>query len=320
MSTDRADSRPKHPRPSVVTLSCVFVAVTAFLTLTEVISALMDWGTVDMQAALRPALRQLGIAGLHLSMTETLRLLRWFTLAMVPFAVSAMVFAVYALRGDRTGRIMTSVLAVAAGILSLPIGVFGILQASMLFLSAGGLWTSDAGRWYRGEPPPLAPMPAAEPVHEAAAPELEAPAPVRPPVRPTSVVTAALLTILGSTAAAAFAGLYLVVYLFARDAYIEAVQTGPFKDLVSASEIGVMMRVTLWVSIAIVPLALAGLLGGAGLLARRPIGRHATLAWAWCTAALGVVMFPLGIVALAAAGAVIVLLRRDDARAWTSLR
>src|SRR5689334_19092890 len=135
MSTDTPSGRPKPPRPSVVTLSCVFVAVTAFLTLTEVISALMDWGTVDMQTALRPALRQLDAVGVHLSMTEMLRALRWFTLAMVPFSVSAMVFAIYALRGDRTGRVMTSVLAVGAGLISLPIGVFGVLQASMLFLS-----------------------------------------------------------------------------------------------------------------------------------------------------------------------------------------
>ena len=59
MSTDSASSRPKHPRPSIVTLACVFIAVTAFLTLTELITALMDWATVDMQAGLRPILRQL---------------------------------------------------------------------------------------------------------------------------------------------------------------------------------------------------------------------------------------------------------------------
>ena len=53
MSLDSA--KPvKSPRPSVVTLACVFVAVTAFLTLTELISALMDWASVDMQTWLRP--------------------------------------------------------------------------------------------------------------------------------------------------------------------------------------------------------------------------------------------------------------------------
>ena len=158
MSTDSASSRPKQPRPSVVTLACVFVAVTAFLTLTELITALMDWATVDMQAGLRPILRQLAAVGAVLTMTEVLQYLRWFFLAMVPFSVAAMVFSIYALRGDRRARVMTTILAVAAGFVSLPIGVFGVLQAAMLFLAAGALWTSDARRWYRGEPAPEAPL------------------------------------------------------------------------------------------------------------------------------------------------------------------
>src|SRR5688500_16187143 len=111
MSTDSASTRPKHPRPSIVTLACVFVAVTAFLTLTELITALMDWATVDMQASLRPILRQLAAAGVVVSMTEVLRYLRWFFLAMVPFSVAAMVFAIYAFRGDRRARVMTTILA-----------------------------------------------------------------------------------------------------------------------------------------------------------------------------------------------------------------
>lgn len=75
----------------------------------------------------------------------------------------------------------------------------------------------------------------------------------------------------------------------------------------------------------ILPLALAGVLAGIALLARRRLGRTAALWWAWTTAALGVVMLPvgllpMGLLATAVATAVIVLLRRDDARQWTESR
>jgi hypothetical protein len=326
MSTEATGERQKHPRPSVVTLACVFVAVTAFLTLTELITALMDWATVDLQAGLQPILRQLAAAGAVVTMAEVLRYLRWFFLAMVPFSVAAMVFSIYALRGDRVARVMTTILAVAAGVVSLPIGVFGVLQATMLFLAAGALWTSDARRWYRGEPALQVPVaaPIAQP-SDAEVPE-EAPEPASHPVgivpnaRPTSVMTAGLLTILGSLGAAGFAAMFLAVYTFARAAYIEAVKTGPFHDLLTERELDLAMRVSFWASLVILPLALAGILGGIALLARRRIGRTATLWWAWTTAVLGLVMLPVGLLATAGAGAVIVLLLRDDARRWTASR
>lgn len=324
MTSDSASSRSKHPRPSVVTLACVFVAVTAFLTLTELITALMDWATVDMQASLRPILRQLAAAGVVISIAEVLRYLRWFFLVMVPFSVAAMVFSIYALRGDRMARVMTTILAVAAGFVSLPIGVFGVLQATMLFLAAGALWTSDASRWYRGEPAPETPAatqaPGIQPSGAEATELTPHPAATEPIVRPTSVMTAGLLSILGSLGAAGFAATFLAVYTFARSDYIEAVKTGPFRDLLTERELEVAMEVTFWASVVIVPLALAGILGGIALLARRRSGRTATLWWAWTTAALGLVLLPVGLLATAGAGAVIVLLRRDDARRWTASR
>ncbi len=326
-STESASERPKYPRPSVVTLSCVFVAVTAFLTLTEVVSALMDWATVDMQAWLRPILRQLAAAGAVVTMAEVLEYLRWIFLAMVPFSVAAMVFAIYALRGDQTARVMTTVLAVVAGIVSLPIGVFGVLQAAMLFLAASALWTTEAQRWYRGEPPPEPPVPApaAASTDASAAVDVEQPVagfPVESVAggRPSSVTASGLITILGSLVAAGFASIFLVVYTFAQDAYVEAVETGPFSDMLTKQEMQLAMELSFWASVVILPLALIGVLAGIGLLARQRIGRTATLWWAWTTAGLGIVLLPLGLLATAGAVAVIVLLRRDDARAWTASR
>lgn len=311
MSADQAS--PKSPRPSIVTLSCVFIAVTAFLTLTELVTALMDWGTVDMQKAIAPALRQLQANGVDVAMTGLLRILHGVALAMVLFVVSMMVFAIYALRGDRVSRVFASVFAAIAGMMSLPAGTFGVLQAAMLLLAAGALWSTDARRWYAGEAPPSAP--ALSPATASAASTGLPPPPV--PVRPASVLTASLVTILGSLAAGAFATIYLVVYTFARRAYMEAINSGPFGDMVKPDDVQLMMQVMLWASVMILPIALAGVLGAAALLARRRIGRTATLAWAWATAIIGLMLLPIGLLATAGAGWVIALLRRDDARAWT---
>lgn len=335
MSTDAPTRRPRHPRPSVVTLACVFVAVTAFLTLTELVSALMDWGTVGMQEGLQPLLKGLRLAGADVTTTELLGFLRWCALLLVPFTVSTLVFAIYAMRGDRAGRLMTTVLAVVAGVLSMVVGVFlvgvvGFLQASMLLLAAGALWSPEASRWYRGEPALRRPVagvgPAAVPddpnvteAEYAPPPGSALPSPAYRAIRPPSVMTASLLTIFGSLAAAGFASLYLIIHTFARAEYIDAVKSGPFGDMITADELDLMMRVTFWASIVVLPLAFAGLLGAAALLAQRRIGRTATLGWAWVTAALGLVMLPIGLLATAGAGAVIVLLARDDARRWTSL-
>src|SRR5690242_12208234 len=102
MSTGVSTQRRKYPRPSIVALHCVFIAVTAFLTLTGLIGALMNWGTVDMQDALKPALTELRRAGFDATMPELLAVLRWVGMGMIVFIVATLVFSVYALRGDRS--------------------------------------------------------------------------------------------------------------------------------------------------------------------------------------------------------------------------
>lgn len=341
MSMDVSTRRRKYPRPSIVTLACVFIAVTAFLTLTDLITALMNWGTVAMQDTLRPAQRELVGAGFDVTMPELLSILRWVGMGMVVFVVATLVYSVYALRGDRSARIFTTVFAVGAGVVSVALGPIGFVQSAMLFVAAGALWSPTASRWWRDEPevaraaavaalepsaPQLPPAPSAPEADDStglttgnAAGQLPSAPPLAAPVteRPTSVLTAGLVTILGSLAAAGFALLYLGVYTFARPAYVEAVTTGPFKDLITADELDLVMKVTFWLSIVLLPLAATGVLGATALLARRPIGRIATLVWAWAAAFVGLVMFPVGILATAGAGAVIVLLLRDDARSWT---
>lgn len=339
MSTDTSNARPKHPRPSVVSMACLFVGITAVLTLVELTSALTNWGTVGMQEALQPLRKGMAAAGTEVTTAELLATLRWCALALIPFTVSASVFAVYAFRGDRGGRVATSALAVVGALVSVTsiavLGAVALLQSSMLLLAAGALWSPESSRWYRGlpslkatspEPPPTpsalaAPdgsMPPPSVVDGSAPPPPPAWTPQLPQVRPTSVLAASIITIIGAITGGGFATIFLLIYNFQRAAYIEAAQSGPFGDLVSERDIEMAMTVLLWVSVALLPLAVAGVLGATALLLRRPVGRTVTLVWAGASAALGVPLLPLGLLVMAGAGAVIVLLFRDDARRWTS--
>lgn len=333
MSTD-APQRRKYPRPSVVTLSCLFIGMFAFLMLTNLIETLLNWGTVDLQDTLKPMLRELHRGGAEVTMTGLLAVLRWVCLGMVVFTVSTLVFAVYAARGDRSARVFTTIFAVVTGVMSLSVGVFGLFPAAMLFVSAGSLWSPAASRWWRDEPEPTAvpsvEIPSAEalpsaPMVEPSLAELPPPSgppPVAAPApgRPSSVLTAGLVTIVGSLGAVGLAALYFAayaLYTYDRPTYMEALNASPFKNMIDASELEFAMRLVLWVAVALVPLALVGFVGAAALLARRRIGRSATLVWAWIAAGVGLLLFPIGLLALAGAGTVIVLLSRDDARAWS---
>ena len=328
------------PRPRAVTLACLFVGVSALLLLLYMIQLLGDWGSIEMQDALQPGLNQVQDRGVDLTMGELLATLRWVGMGAVILLVATIVFAVYAARGDQVSRIGTTVLAVVIGLLNVPLGVFGVVQALFLFFAAWALWSPDARHWYaarrapagealppglegpmRTDPPAQQDEPSANPWAAPAqgAPTAEAPAPpVRTTQRPPAVLAAGLVTVIGSSLVGGLSALYLVVYGFARDEYLRIANSGPAADWFSAAELEDGMRATFWVSLLMLPLAAAGLAAGLSLLARRPAGRAATLALAWITAAGGVVLIPFGLLGTGAAVSVIVLLNRDESRAWAA--
>ena len=316
------------PRPQAVMLACVFVGFSAFVLLLELIQALSEWGTIEMQDGLKPTLTTLREQGFDLSMGELLGTLRWVGMVCVLVLVAAVVFAVYAARGDQVSRIGLTALAVVTALLLVPFGWLGLLQAVFLFAAAFILWSADARRWYAARhasagsgAPDVEAEPAANPWAAPAQsePAAEEPAPpARTTRRPRAVLAAGLVTVIGSSLVGGMSGLYLVVYAFARDEYVTLMQDGPFADLYSAGQLDDALRVAFWACLVMLPLAAAGLAAGLSLLARLPIGRAATLALAWITAAAGVVLIPFGLLGTGAAVAVIVLLNRDESRAWTS--
>jgi hypothetical protein len=334
------DGMSASPRPRVVTVACLFVGVVGFLLLLFLMQALSDWGSIEMQEALQPTLRQAQNAGADLTMGELLATLRWVALGSVLLLVAAMVFAVYAARGDQVSRIGTTVLAVLFGLLNVPFGLFGVLQAFFLFFAAWALWSPDARRWYgarqasagealtaglegpmRSDLSEQSDEPQSNPWAASAqsVPTVEASAPpMRGTHRPPAVLAAGLVTMIGSTLVGGLSALYLLVYGFARDEYVQVAKDGPFADWFTTAELEDGMRIAFWACLVMLPLAVAGLAAGLSLLARLPAGRPATLALAWITAAAGVVLIPLGLLGTGAAVAVILLLNRAESRAWTA--
>jgi len=327
------------PRPTAVTLACVFVGFSAFVLLLTLVQALTEWGTIEMQDGLEPTLKTLREQGFDLSMGELLGTLRWIGMVCVLLLIAAIVFAFYAARGDQVSRIGITVLAAVAGLLIVPFGWVGLLQAMFMFTAAFMLWSADARRWYTalhapaGDalPPGLGgpaqtdtssavdqqANPWAAPAQSVSTVEAPPPAP-RSAHRPRAVLVAGLVTVIGSALAGGLSGLFLLVYGFARDEYITLVQEGPFADMFSSGELDDALRAAFWACLVMLPLAAAGFAAGLSLLARLPIGRAATLALAWITAAAGVLLVPFGLLGTGAAVAVIVLLNRDESRAWTA--
>ncbi len=309
-------------------MACVFVGLSSFLLLIELITALTSWGTIEMQEALQPSLATLQERGFDVTMGELLAALRWIGLGSVLLLVAGMVFAAYATRGDRVSRVGTTVAAVLLGLLVLPFGLLGVLQAVFLLVAAASLWTPDARRWFdsRHEPPAEgAPEDQDVPASSWATPPagntavIDAPAaPVRSAHRPRSVLAAGLVTVLGSSIVGGLCTLFVLIYTFARDEYVTVVRDGPFADWYSAGELETALQAAFWGCLALLPLALAGLAAGILLLARVKVGRVATLAVSWITAAAGVVLVPFGLLGTGAAVAVIILLHRDESRAWTA--
>ena len=247
------------PRPPAVTLACVFVGFSAFVLLLSLVQTLSEWGTIEMQNGLEPTLTTLRERGFDLSMGELLGTLRWVGLVCVLVLVAAVVFAVYAARGDQVSRIGSTALAVLTGLLLVPFGWLGLLQAVFLLPPAASCGRPTRGSGTRLSTPRQAPRPWIGPSRRSRQPiPTSMPTPAAQPVGRTGAEgdddrgTGPAGAKHASSARRArrraghchrlgarrrTLGLYLVIYGFARDEYVTLVQDGPFADLYSAGEL-----------------------------------------------------------------------------------
>lgn len=89
------------------------------------------------------ALLPLNDRGVDVTMGELLTTLRWASCVAVVVLIAAVVFAVFAVRGDRASRVRATVLAVLIGLFVVPLGIVGVLQDRVrdLVARAAGLRT-----------------------------------------------------------------------------------------------------------------------------------------------------------------------------------
>ncbi|TXL57581.1 hypothetical protein [Aeromicrobium terrae] len=305
-----------RPRPPAVTMACTLIGVTALFLFFSVTGLLNDWGSIEMQDALEPTVKTLRDDGYAVSLQGLLDALRWVAFVYVAITIAGIVLCVYTLRRDRSARIGLTVVAVLLALVMPALGLLGALQAGLLFACAATLWTSDARAWFAPVAPASStpsPFAAPPPVQPAA---VEAPSSPPPASRPEPVRTAGLVTVIASAFALGASALYVLVYAAASDALIDAARDGIVGRMLNDGEIDDAFRTTFYMCLAALPLAVAGVISGALLLAGKRPARVATLVVSWVTIPAGILALPVGLIGSALALFVITLLNREESRAW----
>jgi len=305
----------------------LFVGLTCLILFANVVTAVSNWGTIEIQEAITSVFggkEEFGRTGI--SMTEALLWGRRALLVAMVVLIAGIVFAVFAVRGHRPSRVY---LTVMCGLVSLFLvavgGLVGVFAAAFAIFCAVQLWSRDARRWFDIKngitPAPSTPRPVVgvtTATTPAYAPQdgLAAP-PVASPARPTSVQVAGLVTIIASAIVMAVGSLILVQYVTARDAMLRGQETSPVRDWVALTddELAEGLRTIVILSGVAVPLSLVAIGAASLLLMGIRLGRSATLALAILTVPVAFVSL-IGLPWAVAAIVVIIALRKPEARAW----
>ena len=339
-------------RPPALTLACVFVAVASGLTLASLVSVLTSWSTIETQESIRGALDDAVLKDLGVTVDTAVRWSRWALIALVPIAVSGVVFAIYAVRGHRASRWFLTVLCGLGFVVLGAGGLAGLLPAAMLMASGITLWSRDSRRWFDAvsgrtvtsaapatpaDPfsPPVRPdasaatsaaVTSSEPVAAPTPPLAPRPSGTGRGGRPRPLVVAAWTTIVSSAVVGVVSLGYVIMTTLGTDAVRRAVDdsatmTRLLRD--SQLDLDTVIEVLRWGSVAVLALSLVGLAAGVlGLLG----GPRAVLVLQLMAALTAVVsllplflLFPLGIPSGIAAIVVLVQSSKPDVRTWARL-
>ncbi len=85
-------------------MACVFVGLTSLIVFGSVTSALSDWGSIELQDAVRDALDDPALEGIDLTVAEVVEWLRRAAYVVVVLSIAGVVFAVFTARGHRASR------------------------------------------------------------------------------------------------------------------------------------------------------------------------------------------------------------------------
>ncbi len=151
-------------------MACVFVGLTSVIVFGSLTSALSNWGSIELQDAVRDALRDPALDGVNLSVAEVVEWLRRAAYVVVFLSIAGVVFAVFAARGHRGSRIYLTVMCGLAFVGFVVVGgLAGLLPAALAVVCATQLWSADSRAWFDAKngvnpAPPADPFAAAGPV------------------------------------------------------------------------------------------------------------------------------------------------------------
>jgi hypothetical protein len=209
-------------------MACVFVGLTWLIVFFGVTSALSNWGSIELQDAVRDALKDPALDGTNLTVSEVIEWLRRAAYGVVFLSIAGVVFAVFTARGHRASRICLTVMCgltfigfVAAG------GFAGLLPAALAIICAMQLWSPDSRAWFDTKNGVTAPPTPTDPFATAAIPEAASPIAAPPAAsQPKPVRVAGLVTLIASWLVVMFSAYFVLIYTTARESYIDSISNG----------------------------------------------------------------------------------------------
>ncbi len=136
-------------RPPAVTMACVGSGFIAVMLLIQSMSALSNWGSLEIQEIVTTALSDAGLAARGVDLDTALGVLRIALYVVIVLMIAMVVFAVYAVRGDRPSRVALTILSgLGAFTLVTAGGLATVLPAVLMGAVAFVLWTPEARVWF----------------------------------------------------------------------------------------------------------------------------------------------------------------------------
>ncbi|MDR7085164.1 hypothetical protein J2X11_000003 [Aeromicrobium panaciterrae] len=297
-------------RPPSVTMACIFIGLTSLIVFGSVTSALSNWGSIELQDGVRDVLDDPAFDGVDLTVSQAIEWLRRAAYAVVVLTIAGVVFAVFTTRGDRISRVSLTVMCGLAFVGFIGIGgLAGMLPAVLAVVCATQLWSPDSRAWFdakngvvRPAVPPVPGSPIAGPVA----------APAVPLEQPKSVRIAGLVALIASWLVLMFSVYYALIYVTARDSYVDSLSKGSTKKMLDEYGIAPSDFVT-WMFIFFVVcgvLAVLACTAAALMLRGVPRARTATIVLAAVSVPVSFVFVGVGWPWTAAAVFVLVQLRR----------
>lgn len=300
-------------------MAAVFIGLTSLIVFGSLTSALSNWGSIEMQDAVRDALDDRALESLDLTVPEVIDWLRWAAYVAVLLSIAGVVFAVFAARGHRASRVSLTVMCGLAFVgFVLVGGIAGLFPAALAVVCAAQLWAPDSRAWFNaknGMAVAPAPTVTAEPVaaEPVAAPPVAAP---QAASRPRSVHVAGLVTLIASWLVVMFSAYFTLVYTTARESYVDSISKGSTKKMLD--EYGIVPSDFVdWMFIFFAVcgvLALMACAAAALLLKGTRHARVATMVLAGIAVPVSFLIVGVGWPWTAAAVFVLVKLSRSDAR------